>query len=108
MYSMQTTPFTSLCKELTLDTLQDNPFELHFSIAYPEKLGLDTLSTNLVPFHEKYYENGKLLWNKRAEHFSQIESSALNSENAFLHRLLERYINLQLDSLNFPYYNNPP
>ena len=107
LYSMQTTPFTSICKELTLDTLQDNPFELHFSIAYPEKLGLDTLSTNLVPFHEKYYEDGKLLWNKRAEHFSQIESSALNSESAFLHRLLERYINLQLDSLNFPYYNNP-
>lgn len=107
MYSMQTTPFTSLCKELTLDTLQDNPFELHFSIAYPEKLGLDTLSTNLVPFHEEYYEDGKVLWNKRAELFSKIESSALNSENVFLHRLLERHINLQLDSLNFPYYNNP-
>ncbi len=107
MYSLQTTPFVSLCKELTLDTLQDNPFELHFSIAYPEKLGLDDLTTNLIPFHEQYYEDGKVLWNNRAKLFSKIETSALNDENAFLHRLLERHINLQLDSLNFPYYNNP-
>jgi uncharacterized protein (DUF885 family) len=106
-YSLQTNPFTSLCKEITLDTLQDNPFELHFSIAYPEKIGLNNLSTNLIPFHENYYEDGKVLWSKRAEFLSKAETTALNKENAFLHRLLERHINLQLDSLNFPYYSNP-
>ena len=107
LYSLQNQPFTALCKELTLDTLQDNPFELHFSIAYPEKLGLEDLSTNLVPFHENYYEDSKLLWKERAKLFSEIDTASLNTENAFLYQLLSRHINLQLESLNFPYYNNP-
>ena len=107
LYSLQTGPFASLCNEITLDTLQDNPFELHFSIAYPEKLGLNDLSTNLTPFHENYYENSKLLWSERSKRLAKIETASLNHESTFLYQLLSRHINLQLESLNFPYYNNP-
>ena len=104
---MQTGPFHSLCNEIALDTLQDNPFELHFSIAYPEKLGLNDLSTNLIPFHENYYESNKLFWKERAKRLSEIELSSLNTESTFLYQLLSRHINLQQESLAFPYYNNP-
>lgn len=107
LYSMRTYPFATLCKDITLETLQDNPFELHYSIAYPEKMGLNGLSTNLIPFHEKNFEESKTLWNTRAELLSEIKTDTLSEENMYLYQLLSRHINLQLRSLNFPYYSNP-
>lgn len=107
LYSSNFHPLTVLCQELTLDILQDNPFELHYSIAYPEELGLDDLSTNLVPFGADYYKEGKSLWSKRAENLSRINPDILNEDNLFLYELLSRHVDLQLRSLEFPYYENP-
>ena len=107
LYSLRTYPFATLCKEITLETLQDNPFELHYSIAYPEKMGLKGLSKNLIPFHEKNFEEGRTIWNARKELLSEIKTDTLSEENAFLYQLLSRHIKLQLRSLDFPYYSNP-
>ena len=107
LYSLNTSPLTSLCKELTLNTLQDNPFELHYSIAYPEKLGFENVTQNLIPFHPDYYEQSLTTWTKYADTLNDINASRLNHENHFLYQLLSRHVNLQLKSLEFPYYENP-
>lgn len=107
MYSIENSPLASLCEELTLDALQDNPFELHFSIAHPEEMGFKNLSNNLLPFRSDYYQKSADLWKKRAETLAHINESSLSKENSFLHRLLRRHLDLQQKNLEFPYYENP-
>ena len=107
LYSMSIAPFAAFCKELAMDSLQDNPLELHYTIAYPEKMGLENLTTNLIPFNADYYGANKSVWNKRAETLAQIVPAHLDEEDTFLYELLSRHIDLQLQSLEFPYYENP-
>ena len=107
LYSMSIAPLTAFCKELAVESLTDNPFELHYTIAYPEQMGLKNLSTNLIPFNTQAYASNRELWNARYEKLEKISTERLNAEETFLYHLLYRYINLQLKSLDFPYYENP-
>ena len=107
LYSISTSPLADLCEELTVNTLQDNPFELHFTIAHPEEMGFETLSQNLIPFHPDHYKQNLSVWTKHTEILDQINTSRLSQDNQFLYQLLSRHINLQLKSLEFPYYENP-
>ena len=107
LYSMSIAPLTAFCKELAMESLTDNPFELHYTIAYPEQMGLEDLTTNLIPFHADFYTAGREIWTKRAGTLAKIAPEHLNSEETFLYNLLSRHINLQLKSLEFPYYENP-
>ncbi len=107
VYSMSIAPFAAFCKELAIDTLTDNPFELHYSVAYPEKMGLEDLSTNLIPFHPDFYMEGKELWTNRLDELSKISSRHLNEKDSFLCDILMRHTNLQLEALDYPYYENP-
>ncbi len=107
VYSMSIAPLAAFCKELAMDSLEDNPFELHYSIAYPEEMGLEHLSQNLIPYKSSFYIEGKEIWSKRAETLSKLTNSRLNAEDTFLYEILSRYTNLQLRGLEFPYYENP-
>ena len=107
LYSMSIAPLAAFCKELAMDSLTDNPLELHYTIAYPEEMGLENLSTNLVPFHAESYTQSEALWNKRAETLNKIPPARLKEEDIFLYDLLSSYVNLQCESLKFPYYENP-
>ncbi len=83
LYYMSAYPLASLCKELTEDTLQNNPFELHFSIAYPEDLGFENISTDLVPYQAKNYKPSNS-WSAYKEKISDISSENLKQEDLFL------------------------
>ena len=107
MYSMSVYPFASICKEMALDSLTNNPFELHYTIAYPEKMGLESLTSDLIPFHSDYYAQSKKVWNEWAESMKRIIPTRLNAEETFLYEQLSRHIDLQLKSLEFPFYENP-
>lgn len=107
LHSSNTQRLKNFSEELSYDILENNPLELHYSIAYPEKMGLENLSMNLIPFHADFYQSGKQIWTMRAQTLSQINPARLNEENRFLYSLLENHIQLQLESLEFPYYENP-
>ena len=107
MHSMSVYPFASFCKEMALDSLTNNPFELHYTIAYPEEMGLADLTNDLIPFHSTYYAQSQTVWQERARSLNEIIPSRLNAEETFLYNLLSKYIDLQLKSLKFPYYENP-
>ena len=107
LYSMSVYPFASFCEELALDSLTNNPFEIHYTIDYPEKMGLENLTTDLIPFNTNYYAQSKVTLLERAQTLEQIVPSRLNTEEAYLYELLSRHIDLQLKSLEFPYYENP-
>ena len=107
LYSMSVYPFASFCKEMALDSLTNNPFELHYTIAYPEEMGLTDITNDLIPFHSAYYTQNQTIWQERARILKEIIPSRLNKEEAFLYELLSRHIDLQLKSLEFPYYENP-
>ena len=104
---MSIAPLGAFCKELALECLTDNPFELHYTIAYPEDMGLDDLSNNLIPFEEASYMKSEEIWLERMETLESISPSHLNKKDSFIHSLLSRYVSLQLESLKFPYYENP-
>lgn len=87
--------------------LEDNPLELHYSIAHPEKLGLENISSNLIPFDPQYYLQSKRIWNQYSQTLEQIDPAHFDSEDRYLYNLLQRHIQLQLKSLEFPYYENP-
>ena len=107
IYYMSIAPLGAFCKELALECLTDNPFELHYTIAYPEDMGLDDLSNNLIPFVEASYMKSEEIWLERMETLESISPSHLNKKDSFIHSLLSRYVSLQLESLKFPYYENP-
>lgn len=107
IYSMSIAPLAAFCKELAMDSLTDNPFELHYTIAYPEEMGFENLSNDLIPFDESAYMQSKEIWTERAETLTRISPAHLNKEDSFLHDLLSRYVALQLKSTEFPYYENP-
>lgn len=107
IYSMSIAPLAGFCKELAVDSLTDNPFELHYSIAYPKEIGLDSLSNNLLPFQPDFYQQAKNVWEKRSAVLSEIDPAKFKEEDAFLYRLLNRHVTLQLSSLNYTYYENP-
>ncbi len=107
LYYMNTFPLASVCKELTMDTLENNPLELHYSIAYPKEMGLENISQDLIPYNADFYNGVRSLWSHHQESLSQIRSENLNVENWFLYSLLDRYVNIQMKSLDFPYYENP-
>lgn len=106
LYYMNAYPLASLCKELTVVTLQNNPFELHFNIAYPKEMGFENISTDLIPYQANTYrtDNSRLIYKDKLSH---ISADNLNQEDLFLYRLLSRHINLQVQSEAFPYYENP-
>ena len=107
IYYMSIAPLGAFCKELAMESLTDNPFELHYTIAYPEKMGFNHLSNNLIPFEETSYMKSQEIWLEREETLTRISSAHLNKKDSFLHALLSRYVALQLKSLEFPYYENP-
>ena len=107
LYSMSIAPLGAFCKELAMECLTDNPFELHYSIAYPDNMGLENLSHNLIPFQESSYMNNKSIWEGRLETLNSISPAHLKENDIFLHNLLSRYVHLQLKSFEFPYYENP-
>ena len=107
IYSMSIAPLSAFCKELAMDCLRDNPFELHYTIAYPEAMGLDDLSKNLVPFQSDFYQEGRKVWEKRADALDKINPERLDEEDAFLYKLLSRHVDLQSKSLDYAYYENP-
>lgn len=107
LYSMSIAPLGAFCKELAMECLTDNPFELHYTIAYPENMGFENLSHNLIPFQETSYMQDKAVWEERKATLAQISSSHLKDEDAFLHSLLSRYVNLQLEHHKYAYYENP-
>lgn len=94
-------------KEFAYHMLENNPLELHYSIAHPEKWGYENIATNLIPFHENSYANGKIYWEEQADSLAKIDSTFLRKEDLFLYNLLDAHIQLQLESLEFPYYENP-
>lgn len=107
VYFMSIAPLAAFCKELAMDSLQDNPFELHYTIAYPDEMGLSHLSQNLVPFHAAFYKESKEIWSKRADTLAQVSPERLSPEDAFLYQILSRHVELQLKSLEYPFYENP-
>ena len=107
LYSMSITPLGAFCKELAMECLTDNPFELHYTIAYPENMGFENLSHNLVPFQESSYMQSKTIWEERAATLENISPSHLKEDDMFLYNLLSRHVTLQLKSLEYPYYENP-
>ena len=106
LYYMNAYPLASLCKELTIDTLQNNPFELHFNIAHPEEMGFENISTDLIPYNAQTYRTGNA-WSVYKEKIQAITSDSLNQDDLLLYRLLQRHIDLQAQSEAFPYYENP-
>lgn len=87
--------------------LTDNPFELHYSIAYPEEMGFAHISQNLIPFQKDNYLQSRIYWNSCSEALSKINAETLSNEDAFLYQLLAREISLGQQSADFAYYENP-
>lgn len=90
-----------------MDMLENNPLELHYSIAYPEEMGLEDISADLTPYNAEFYASANTVWAPHKETLSGIATASLNNEDMFLYNLLDHYVNLQLKSLEFPYYENP-
>lgn len=107
LYSVPSDSFSDFCEEITMDILEDNPFEMHYSIADPKAMGLEHLSQNLTAFSPENLSNSETIWNSRKEQFSQIDVQTLSEEDQYLYHLLDRYMDLNMQSLCFPYYERP-
>ena len=107
LYSMRVYPLANFCQALAMELLTDNPLELHYSIAYPEKLGLENLSNNLTAFQTDYYLEGRTHWENKLQEFAGIIPAKSNARDTFLYQLLGRYLELQVESFDYPYYENP-
>lgn len=106
-YVSNTNRFQNFCDDLAYHMLENNPLELHYSIAHPEKMGFENISTNLIPFDAKYYGKSQIFWESCANTLSGVKTTFLNKETQFLYALLDKHIQAQLKNADFPYYENP-
>ena len=107
LHTTNTKRLHNFSDDLTYRMLENNPLELHYSIAHPEKMGYENISMNLIPFRETYYENSKTYWSGLANELSRINPKFLKQDDLFLYNLLHSYMDLQRSNLEFPYYENP-
>lgn len=99
--------FRKLCNDFVEASLENNPLELHYTIAYPSEMGFDDLEKNLIPFARDSYSQGALFWQSLLNRLDHVSDAFLKEDLAFSHTLLTRYVSLKLEELAFPYYDNP-
>lgn len=97
--------FDRLSRELFCSELSGNTLSLHYTLAYPKTYGLDgdACLSSYTPGTEGDCSGLISL----LEQLSSISPEHLDAQDAYAHKLLTRYLSLQLEGASYPYYSEP-
>lgn len=99
--------FTGLTSELFKSELLPNTLNMHYTVAYPKDFGIYSYDAALPVYSHKQ----ELIGNARLENYidilSDIDSSKLDSEDAYTYSLLNDYLELNFKGLDYMYYGEP-
>ncbi|MFI3238573.1 MAG: DUF885 domain-containing protein [Lachnospiraceae bacterium] len=107
LYACTKDSLPTICNDYALQSLENNPIELHYSIAYPEQMDFTDLSTNLLPYTSTYYEECALIFRSYLSRLEALDTSSFSSDELLTYNLLYESSTAQLSLLQYPYLENP-
>lgn len=106
-YKQDERKFTGLTTELFKSELLPNTINMHYTVAYPKDFGIYSYNAALPVYSHKQ----ELIGNARLENYidilADIDSSKLDSEDAYTYNLLNDYLKLSFNGLDYMYYGEP-
>lgn len=97
--------FEALTRELFCSELSGNTLSLHYTLAFPEKYGINEAA--VLPSYEPYSVDGEADIQSALDRLSHISPEHLSENDAYAYELLTRYLNLRLAGAAYPYYSEP-
>lgn len=105
LYTNDSRQFKNLTDELFYSELSGNTLSLHYTLAFPEKYGIDEPAR--LPSYEPETDNGAGDIRSMIDRLSEISPQRLSDKDAYAYELLTRYLELRLKGAAYPYYSDP-
>lgn len=100
-----TRKFRNLSGNLFASELSGDTLSLHYTLAYPEKFGID--DAPCLPSCQAATAQDTAYIQSLLDELSEITPAHLNENDAYAYGLLVRYLRCQLSGTSFPYYGEP-
>lgn len=99
--------FSTLSENFFLNELSHNSLSLHYTLSMPEDYQLDGSPITLPTYsNESMKQSGEEI-NSYLSQLAEIDITKLDEEVIFHFNLLTDYLQLQKESLSFPFYSEP-
>lgn len=99
--------FTNITSRLFIGEMAGNTLNMHYSLAHPEDFGIYDYDPCLPGYSAEGSLQGKLATENTLAALRSIRPGRLNDSDAYLDRLLIRYLENSLSLSGFPYYSEP-
>lgn len=102
-FAAKRSPFRSFCDTIFIEKIKDDTLGLHFTLAYPGKLGIETKKVSL-PLYNR--DNALASYQKIKENYETLKSfdvSELTTDEKYTHTLLLKAFSKELTGQQFFY-----
>lgn len=99
------TEFCALSEELFRSEIVESTLNLHYTLAYPERYGIESYEVTLGDYSLASYELAYAELKELAHKLEKIDGSLLAGEDALVYRMLQEYVETELTAENLQLYN---
>lgn len=99
--------FTNITSRLFVEEMSANTLNLHYSLAHPADFGIYDYSVTLSGYSPEGSARGQLALENTLASLYAVRPEKLTASDAYLHRLLTRYLENTLTLNSFAYYSEP-
>lgn len=99
--------FEHCCQKIFNQEITANTLSLHYSLAWPEKYGIQKSSALLPTYHREDLLSSTVLLDSYIKELSAISSAKLSESNRYTHSLLLSYFKKLRHLEEYPYYESP-
>lgn len=99
--------FTNITSRLFTEEMISNTLNMHYTIAFPSDFGICEYDPVLPGYCADASRQGQISLENTLASLKSLNRNKLEASDAWLHRLLVRYLENSLTLSNFSYYNEP-
>ncbi len=99
--------FINVTSRLFADEMASNTLNMHYTLAFPEEFGIYDYAATLPGYHAKAALRGQAALENTLASLAGIDAGKLTETDAWLHKLLTRYLENSLTLSGFRYYSEP-
>ena len=99
--------FTNITSRLFTEEMISNTLNMHYTIAFPSDFGICEYDPVLPGYCADASRQGQISLENTLASLKSLNRNKLEASDAWLHRLLVRYLENSLTLSSFSYYNEP-
>ena len=99
--------FTNITSRLFTEEMISNTLNMHYTIAFPSDFGICEYDPVLLGYCADASRQGQISLENTLASLKSLNRNKLEASDAWLHRLLVRYLENSLTLSSFSYYNEP-